>query len=41
VDLVAKGALVRAGELRYARYEIATPKRTIPPVVIDEHGNFS
>jgi Fic family protein len=40
-DLVAKGALLRTGELRYARYEIAIPKRAIPPVVIDEQGNFS
>ena len=40
-DLVAKGALVRTGELRYARYEIAIPKRTISPVAIDEHGNFN
>jgi Fic family protein len=40
-ELVAKGALVRTGELRYARYEIAIPRRTISPVVIDERGNFS
>lgn len=40
-DLVGKSALVRTGELRYTRYEIAIPKRAIAPVVIDEQGNFN
>jgi Fic family protein len=40
-DLVEKGALTRRGELRYARYEVSVSKRTIQPVVLDEHGNFA
>lgn len=40
VDMVAKGALVRTGERRHARYDLAMPKRTVAPVVIDEQGNF-
>lgn len=38
-DLVAKHALVRSGEQRHTRYEIAIPLRPVPPVAIDEHGN--
>ena len=38
-DLVAKHALVRSGEQRHTRYEIAIPLRPLPPVAIDEHGN--
>ncbi|MGH9482330.1 MAG: Fic family protein [Terriglobales bacterium] len=41
VDLVRKGALVRAGELRHARYHLAIPTKQVPPVVLDEAGNFS
>jgi hypothetical protein len=40
-DLVAKGALIRTGKLRYARYEIAISKRTLSAVVLEEPGNFS
>jgi Fic family protein len=40
-DLVDKGALIRKGELRYARYEIAIPHKMIAPVVLDKHGNFA
>jgi hypothetical protein len=40
-DLVAKGALLRVGEHRYARYRIAIPMRKVSPVVLDERGNFS
>ena len=39
-DLVAKQALVRSGEQRHTRYEIAIPLRPVPPVAIDEHGNL-
>lgn len=38
-DMVAKGALLRTGELRYARYELAIPKRPVRPVVLDRQGN--
>ena len=38
-DLVAKHALVRSGEQRHTRYEIAIPLRPVLPVAIDEHGN--
>ena len=39
-DLVAKHALVRSGEQRHTRYEIAIPLRPVLPVAIDEHGNL-
>ncbi|MDP2240705.1 MAG: Fic family protein [Burkholderiales bacterium] len=39
-DLVAKHALVRSGEQRHTRYEIAIPLRPVSPVAIDEHGNL-
>jgi Fic family protein len=41
VDLVEKGALVRAGELRHARYHIAIAAMKPSPVSIDERGNLS
>jgi Fic family protein len=37
--LVAKGALIRTGERRHARYSIAIPERRVKSVVIDDHGN--
>ena len=40
-DLVAKHALVRSGEQRHTRYEIAIPLRPVLPVAIDEHGNLT
>jgi len=40
-DLVDKGALLRAGERRHARYHIAIPLRKVSPVELDEQGNFS
>ncbi|MGA2132068.1 MAG: Fic family protein [Bryobacteraceae bacterium] len=40
-DLVDKGALLRAGERRYARYHIAVHMQMVSPVVLDERGNFS
>ena len=33
-DLVAKGALVREGEHRYARYQLAVPLRPVPHVTL-------
>jgi Fic family protein len=39
-DMVAKGALTRAGELRYARYFVAVPLRPVSPVILDECGDF-
>ena len=39
-DLVARHALLRSGEQRHTRYEIAIPLRPVPPVAIDEHGNL-
>lgn len=39
-DLVAKGALVRAGERRHARYHIDIPLRPVSPVALDEHGGL-
>ena len=38
-DLVAKGALIRTGERRYARYSVAIPLRTVAAVKIDANGN--
>ena len=39
-DLVAKYALVRSGEQRHTRYEIAIPLCPVPAVAIDENGNL-
>ncbi len=40
-DMVAKGALIRAGERRHARYSVGIPLRPISPVRIDEHGDLT
>jgi len=40
-DLVAKGALVCAGERRHARYNIGIPLRPVAPVTLDEHGGLA
>jgi Fic family protein len=40
-DLVEKGALLRVGERRHARYHIAIAATKVSPVSIDERGNFS
>lgn len=40
-DLVEKGALLRVGERRHARYHTGNPLRKISLVVLDEQGNFS
>ena len=37
-DMVAKGALSRAGERRHVRYHLAIPLRPVPPVTIGEDG---
>jgi len=39
-DMVTKGALLRGGERRHARYSIAIPPRPVSPVKIDERGDF-
>ena len=39
-DLVAKGALVRAGERRHARYDLGIPQRPVSPVTMDDHGDL-
>ena len=38
-DLVAKGALLRVGERRHARYHLAIPMPKVSTVVLDEQGN--
>jgi Fic family protein len=38
-DLVSKGALIRTGELRHARYSVGIPLRPVLPVVLNEHGD--
>ena len=39
-DLVAKGALVREGERRYARYHLSVPLRPVSPVTLNEQGEI-
>lgn len=39
-ELVAKGALIRAGELKQTRYQIAVRLQPVNPVVLDERGNL-
>ncbi|MGB8473932.1 MAG: Fic family protein [Candidatus Acidiferrum sp.] len=39
-DLVEKGALVREGERRYARYRLDVPLRPVQPVILTERGDF-
>jgi Fic family protein len=39
-DMVAKGALVRSGERRHARYQVNIPLQAVMPVVIDEYGRI-
>jgi Fic family protein len=38
-DLVAKGALVREGERRYARYHLNIPLRRVMTIAVDDQGN--
>ena len=39
-DLVGKGALVRTGERRHARYAIGIPLKVVNPVQIDKDGSL-
>ena len=39
-DLVGKGALVRSGERRHARYAIGIPLKVVNPVQIDKDGSL-
>jgi Fic family protein len=39
-DMVAKGALIRAGERRHARYQANIPLRPVAAVAIDEQGRL-
>ncbi len=39
-DLVAKGALVREGERRHARYHLSVPLRSVPRVALTERGDL-
>jgi Fic family protein len=39
-DLVGKGALVREGERRYARYHLSVPLRPVPHVTLTEGGEL-
>lgn len=41
VDLVAKGALVREGERRHARYNLGVPLRPVPHVTLTESGDIA
>ena len=38
VDLVAKGALVRAGERKHARYYLGVPLRPVRRVILNQRG---
>ena len=40
-DLVAKGALVREGERRYARYRLSIPLRQVPHVTLTDKGELA
>jgi Fic family protein len=39
-DMMAKGALLREGERRHARYRVNIPVRPVTPVAIDEQGRL-
>jgi Fic family protein len=41
VDLTAKGALVRVGERRHARYHLGVPLRAVRRVTINERGELA
>jgi Fic family protein len=40
LGMVEKGALIRSGERRHARYAIALPPRSFSAVEIDKDGNI-
>ena len=39
-DLVVKGALLRAGERRHARYDLAVPSRPVKHVTVNDRGQL-
>ena len=39
-DLVSKGALIRTGNGRYARYHVAIPLRPVPHLEVDALGRI-
>jgi Fic family protein len=40
VELVALGALLRTGERKHTRYQLAIPLRPVTPVALNEHGDL-
>jgi hypothetical protein len=40
VDLMEKGALVRTGELRHARYNLSVPLKPVQRVIIGKNGEL-
>jgi Fic family protein len=40
VELVTMGALIRTGERKHTRYQLAVPLRRVVPVVLNEHGGL-
>ena len=40
VDLTEKGALVRTGKLRHARYNLSVPLKSVPRVTVSEDGQL-
>lgn len=40
-DLTEKGALVREGERRHARYRLSVPLRHVPHISVNEHGELT
>jgi DNA-binding IclR family transcriptional regulator len=39
-DLIERGALVRAGERRHARYDLTVPLRPVKQVMLGERGEL-
>ncbi len=40
VDLIEKGALIRTGELRHARYNLSVPVKPVPRIIIGKNGEL-
>jgi Fic family protein len=40
-DLTDKGALIRAGERRHARYKLSIPLRPVPHISVDDRGDLA
>jgi Fic family protein len=40
VELVAMRALIRTGERKHTRYQLAIPRRPVMPVVLNRHGDL-